>query len=93
VLDPVVEGLPKSLRLFLFQKADGGALVLWNEGSGLKRIRLQLPGEDYAMHNLISGRAYPIQAEEVVEVGSLPVFITWRNTGPNNIQKPLITTR
>jgi hypothetical protein len=93
MLDPVVEGLPNTFRLFCFQKNNGVALVFWNEGIGLEKISIQLPGEDYEMHNLISGRAYPIQSEEIVYVGSMPVFITWRNNDslPDSGQKPIFT--
>jgi hypothetical protein len=90
VLEPGVEGLPNSLRLFWFQKSGGGALVLWNEGFDLIHIRLQLPGTDHITHDPVSGSANPIPDETVVDVGSMPVFITWRNNLPNNEQRPII---
>jgi hypothetical protein len=94
VLEPDVEGLPNSLRLFWFQKSGGGTLIIWNEGFDLIQMRLQLPGTDHITHDPVSGSANPIQAEGIVDVGSMPVFITWRNTGfPDSEKRPIINKR
>jgi len=73
------DGFPKSVRAFWFNGDGGGALVLWNEGSGLKQIRLRLSGTDHARHDPVSGSASPIQAEITVKAGKMPVFITWQD--------------
>jgi hypothetical protein len=84
-------GLPRSLRIFWFQKSDGGTLVLWKEGIGSRQVRLLLPGTDHIMRDPVSGNASPIQAEEIINVGSMPVFITYNNL--NNTQRPIISKR
>jgi len=72
------DGIPNSLRMFWF-RGDGGALVLWNEGLGSKRISLKLPGQNHRIHDPVSGSVSPIQAETVIKAGTMPVFITWES--------------
>jgi hypothetical protein len=81
ILNPAQNGLPESLRLFLFRGTDGGALVFWNEGAGSKRVHLRLPGVNHATHDPVSGNANTIQAETVIKTGKRPVFITWQGDG------------
>jgi len=77
--EPGQNGFPKSARAFWFKGAEGGALVIWNEGLGTKQIRLQLPGTEHAVRDIVSGNASPISAETAVKTGKTPVFITWQS--------------
>jgi len=72
------DSIPDSIRMFWFYGNSGGALVLWNEGSGSKQISLQLPGTDHRRHDPVTGNAGAIQSEAVIDVGTMPVFITWQ---------------
>ena len=78
VQEPGRNGIPNSLRMFWFTGEDGGALVLWNEGLGSKRIPLQLPGTDHTRHDPVTGDAVSVQAEITVDANTMPIFITWK---------------
>ncbi|MDR1868485.1 MAG: beta-galactosidase [Treponema sp.] len=71
-------GFPRSVISFWFKAAGRGALVLWNESPGSKKVHLRLTGTDIFMHDPVSGSANPIQAETIIKVGKMPVFITWQ---------------
>jgi len=71
--------VPKSIRSFWFKGTGGGALVIWNEGSGSKEISLQLPGASHMQHDVVSGSASPIPANVSLKAGSVPVFVTWQD--------------
>jgi len=78
VQEPGRGGIPNSIRMFWFRNADGGALVLWNEGLGSRKISLRIPGTNRRMHDPVTGDAVLVQ-EETFNVGTMPVFITWQN--------------
>jgi len=83
VQEPGRDGIPNSIRMFWFKKANGGALVLWNDGLGFRQISLKLPGTEHLRHDPISGNASPVSAEIAVSVGRMPVFITWQDAVTN----------
>ena len=91
----LLRNVPNSLRAFLFARNDetGGVLVLWNDGLGSKRIRLQLPGTDHTRHDPVSGDETPMPAETAIRVGKMPVFITWQSSGSGGEEKPVITKK
>jgi len=78
VQEPGRDGIPNSIRMFWFRNADGGALVLWNEGLGSRKVSLRIPGTNRRMHDPVTGNAVFLQ-EETLNVGAMPVFITWQN--------------
>jgi len=78
VQEPGRDGIPNSIRMFWFRNADGGALVLWNEGLGSRKISLHIPGTNRRIHDPVTGDAVLVQ-EETFNVGTMPVFITWQN--------------
>jgi hypothetical protein len=69
--------LPKTVKMFIFESEENNAIVLWNEGIGQKRVRLQLAGKDHLLHDIVSGSESPVSAELDIKVGKTPVFITW----------------
>jgi hypothetical protein len=71
------DGLPRSIRSFWFQGTDRGVLVLWNDNLGQVRIRLQLSQANFLLHDPVTGAESQIQADTVINIGSMPVFITW----------------
>jgi hypothetical protein len=79
---PRRQGLPRQLKAFYFERPGGGALVMWKEGRPL-RVRVHLPGSGHTMHDPVSGDASVIPPvippETVLEVGAMPVFITWQD--------------
>ena len=83
---PLREGLPKSLKIFYFEKPNGeGALVFWKEG---KPVRLSLDGAVFTTHDPVSGYAEIINSETVITVGSMPVFIAWeKGNQPRLVRK------
>ena len=95
------EDLSGSLRSFWFKGAEGGALVIWNESSGSKQVRLRLPGTDNQAsieafsHDPVSGKMSPIQADTVIKVGKMPVFITYmfQHGSPDYESKPVISKK
>jgi len=76
---------PKSILSFWFKKAEGSALILWNEGSGTKTVNLDLPGFNHLMYDITSGNAVSVPSEINVSVGREPVFISWQDN--NNFFK------
>ena len=70
--------IPSSIRMFWFYGNSSGALVIWNEGTGSRQISLQLPGTDHRRHDPVTGNTGSIQPEAVIDVGTMPVFITWQ---------------
>ena len=76
-IKPGADSLPGSIRSFWFKGTGKGALVLWNNGSGSRQIRLQLSGINHALHDPVLGTESQIQPDTVVRVGRMPVFITW----------------
>jgi len=78
---PLRERVPGSLRAFCFAKPEGGgALVLWKEGSPAKVALRGLAG-GFTVHDPVSGAAAEAPADTVLEVGAMPVFITWQGGG------------
>jgi len=73
-------GLPKSIRSFWFKGDGRGVLVLWNDGTGSKRVSFRLSGTDHVLHDPVSGSESPIQPDAVLTVGRTPVFITWNGS-------------
>jgi len=71
------DGLPRSIRSFWFRGSGRGVLVLWNDNLGSKQIHLRLSGTNFALHDPVTGAESQIQADTVVRVGRMPVFITW----------------
>ena len=78
VQEPGRDGFPKQARAFWFKGEGKGALVLWNEGAGSKKINLKLPGFNHVMHDPVSGNEKEIKPETTVKAGKVPVFITWQ---------------
>ena len=69
--------LPASLQAYYFEKPDGGGtLALWKDGRPM-RLALDLPGDARAMHDPVTGIASAIPAETAIDIGRMPVFITW----------------
>jgi hypothetical protein len=77
--DIIREGLPRSLRAFYFEGIANNVLILWNENPGVKQLILQLSGDGHEMHDPSSGIVQAILPETTVNVGGMPVFITWQN--------------
>jgi hypothetical protein len=71
--------MPASLRVFWFKRENGGTLVLWKDGSGYEQVRLKLPGTEQKQHDIVTGSASLINSDIVINVGNIPVFITWQN--------------
>ena len=73
------EGLPNSLKTYYFENPEGGGvLVLWKSGLPI-RIRALIPGGGLK-HDPVSGKMSDILPENIIRVGSLPVFITWNES-------------
>jgi len=78
---PLRDGLSNSLKAFCFTKPEGGGtLVLWKDG-GATKIMLQGLVDGYTVHDPVSGSATAVPAETVLEVGVMPVFVTWQAGG------------
>jgi len=83
------EGLPDSLYSFYFEggrEDNARVLILWNEGPGKKQVNLLLSGTGHTRHDPVSGSASAIAAQTLVNVDSMPVFITWHG----GTEKPII---
>jgi len=78
VQEPGRDGIPNSIRMFWFRNADGGALVIWNEGLGSRKVSLRIPGTNHRIHDPVTGNSSFVQ-EETISVGAMPVFITWQS--------------
>ena len=86
VLDPGLDGLPASMRVFWYKKTGGGAMVLWYEGLGSRQVSLRLDGTELFEHDPVSGTESRIQPDTAVSIGRVPVFITWDGSG----ERPVI---
>ena len=71
------DGLPRSMRSFWFRGTGRGVLVLWNDNLGQVRIRLRLSQANFMFHDPVTGAESQIQADTVINVSRMPVFITW----------------
>jgi hypothetical protein len=71
------DGLPRSIRSFWFRGTGRGVLVLWNDNLGQVRIRLRLSQADFLLHDPVTGAESQIQPDTVINIGRMPVFITW----------------
>ena len=91
-MDPQQFGLPKSVRLFWFSGAENSTLILWKDGLGSRQVKLQLPGTDHLMHDIVTGDSSSITAEITIKAGRNPVFITWQ-TDTSNDEVPVINAR
>jgi len=86
------DNLPASLRVFWFKKKNGGALVLWKDGSGSTQVSLKLPGTDHLQHDVVTGNASYLDSDNIINVGTEPLFITWLNNAGSseNDETPVI---
>ena len=80
-IEPGADSLPRAMRSFWFRGSGRGVLVIWNDNLGQVRISLRLSGTDLVLHDPVTGAESQIQADTVVGVGRMPVFITWDGSG------------
>jgi hypothetical protein len=77
---PQREKIPGSVQSFYFEKEGLSTLILWNEGFP-RKISIKLGGTGHTRHDPVTGAAAPIPEDLNIKLGSMPVFITWRNMG------------
>ena len=73
---PTRDGLPNSLKTFYFERPGAEhVLVMWREGDTL-RLTVQA-GSGLTVHDPVSGNADAVPADAVLEIGTVPVFLTF----------------
>jgi len=77
---PIRENVNKKITALYFLKEDGtSALILWNDGSGKKNMRLVVPeAENLSRHSIHNREIEALSGDVVLEIGKEPVFITWK---------------
>jgi hypothetical protein len=71
--------MPKTLIVFYFtDKAGNNTLVLWNDNPAAVSIPISL-GNPGLLHDVSTGDHTPIPGEIVLDIGSMPVILTWDN--------------
>jgi hypothetical protein len=82
-------GIPKSLIVFYFAGRDGNnTLVLWNDKSSTVKIHISL-GNPGLLHDVSTGENAAIPGETALDIGAMPVIITWKDKEPYGV--PLIS--
>jgi len=80
---PLRDGVRRNITSLYFLKEDGtSVLILWNDGSGRRNLRLTVPAaENLSSHNIHDREVTSLSDGVVLEVGRDPVFITWNGGG------------
>ena len=79
---PVREGIKNKVTSLYFSKEnEEKILILWKDGAGKERIRLSVPNAEYvSRHDLYNREIIMLSEETDLEVGRLPLFITWKGS-------------
>lgn len=77
---PIRENVGKKITSLYFVKEDGtSTLIIWNDGSGKKKIRFAVPeAENLSSHNIHNREIEALSGDIVLEIGKEPTFITWK---------------
>lgn len=78
---PLREGIRKKVTSLYFLKDSGESiLILWKDGAGNEKICLSVPNAvNMKQHDIMSREITLLQGNIDLEVGKLPIFITWNN--------------
>jgi hypothetical protein len=85
-------GLPKTLIVFYFAGKDGNnTMVLWNDKKSTVKIRLS-PFNTGLSHDISTGKSTAVRAETVhaemeLDIGPVPVIVTWDDEKPHTFLK------
>jgi hypothetical protein len=84
--------LPGYMSGFYFKQSYGGTIVLWKNSAGSMRVNIKFPGAEHLQHDIETGNIYPISSDIIIDVGSKPVFFTWRNNNEfwDKEEKPVL---
>jgi len=80
---PLREGVNRNITGLYFLKEDGtSVLIIWNDGSGKRNLRLTVPdAENLSRHNIHNREITALSDGTVLEIRREPVFITWNGGG------------
>jgi hypothetical protein len=80
-------GVPKSLMVFYFAGKEGNnTLVLWNDKKSTVKIHIAL-GKAGLLHNVSTGENAVIPGETELDIGYMPVIITWNDEEAYGVPK------
>ena len=76
------DSLPKNIVSFCFLGGISGnnSLIMWNDKRYYLKVKLFMPAEAL-LHDISTGQNIYLQPETVLEIGTKPLFITWKGEG------------
>jgi hypothetical protein len=79
---PQKENVPSNITAFCFLGGVSGSntLILWNDRNNIQKAKLAL-ADPALLHDVTTGKNNPLTAEAAIEIGKMPLFITWQGTG------------